>query len=206
MTAPHFQVDPAQLHAHAGSVSDAAAQLSAVAGGLPDGLATGALGTFVQFLTGGLGSDAQTTGWSGSAASGYRKTGSQLADGIAALGKATTTVSHATSGAGELVAHIRQIITDLITDATAKIIPILTQAVAAAPSTFGASIAAAIPQIVRIAVEHGQKIADQLRTLLSDAKNLLSLIQLTLQAVSTVTQVITQLTSHSTAKPTPVPS
>jgi hypothetical protein len=54
MTTTHFQVDPAQVRAHAGTVGDIAGGLSTVAGGLPCGLAEGVLGTFVQFLTAGL--------------------------------------------------------------------------------------------------------------------------------------------------------
>jgi uncharacterized protein YukE len=139
---------------------------------------------------------AQTSEWSGAAASGYRKSGAQLADGIEALSQASTTVSQATSGAGELVAHIRQIVTELITEAVATIIPILTQAVATASATFGASIAAAIPQVVQIAVDYGQRIAGKLRILLSDAQNLMQLVQAALQAVTAVTQVIKQLTKR----------
>jgi uncharacterized protein YukE len=50
----HFDVDPAQLHGHAGTVGDFADQLSAVGGRLPSGLADLALGPFTQFLTSGL--------------------------------------------------------------------------------------------------------------------------------------------------------
>jgi uncharacterized protein YukE len=49
-----FNVDPAQLHGHAGSVGDVADQLSAIGGQLPSGLADLALGPFTQFLTSGL--------------------------------------------------------------------------------------------------------------------------------------------------------
>ena len=49
-----FDVDPQQLHGHAGSVGDVANQLSAVGGRLPSGLADLALGPFAQFLASGL--------------------------------------------------------------------------------------------------------------------------------------------------------
>jgi uncharacterized protein YukE len=49
-----FDVDPQQLHGHAGSVGDVADQLSAVGGRLPSGLADLALGLFAQFLGSGL--------------------------------------------------------------------------------------------------------------------------------------------------------
>ncbi|HEX4702612.1 MAG TPA: type VII secretion target [Pseudonocardiaceae bacterium] len=49
-----FDVDPAQLHGHAGTVGDFADQLSGIGGRLPSGLADLALGPFTQFLTSGL--------------------------------------------------------------------------------------------------------------------------------------------------------
>jgi uncharacterized protein YukE len=49
-----FDVDPDQLHGHAGSVGDVADQLSAIGGRLPSGLADLALGVFAQFLASGL--------------------------------------------------------------------------------------------------------------------------------------------------------
>lgn len=50
----HFDVDPDQLHGHAGSVGEVADQLSAIGGRLPSGLADLALGMFAQFLATGL--------------------------------------------------------------------------------------------------------------------------------------------------------
>jgi len=49
-----FDVDPAQLYGHAGSVGDVADQLSAIGGRLPSGLTDLALGLFTQFLSTGL--------------------------------------------------------------------------------------------------------------------------------------------------------
>jgi excreted virulence factor EspC (type VII ESX diderm) len=54
-TPADFQVDPAQIRSHANTVGDIAGGLSSAAGGLPDGLSDNALGTFVQFVTAGLG-------------------------------------------------------------------------------------------------------------------------------------------------------
>ncbi|HEY4019249.1 MAG TPA: type VII secretion target [Pseudonocardiaceae bacterium] len=66
-----FGVDTDQLHTHAAAVGDLAGQLSSVVGGQPGGLSDNALGSFVQFLTGGL-QDAmnRTTQSIGAAASG----------------------------------------------------------------------------------------------------------------------------------------
>jgi uncharacterized protein YukE len=56
MTSPgtDFDVDPGQLHGHAGSIGEVADQLSAIGGRLPSGLADLALGLFAQFLASGL--------------------------------------------------------------------------------------------------------------------------------------------------------
>ncbi|MFD8495216.1 hypothetical protein [Amycolatopsis sp. NPDC059657] len=137
--------------------------------------------------------DQETTGWSGGAGANYRDTSKKHADGIKALGQASTAVSHALSGAGQVVARVTELVTGLITEAAGKIIPIMTQAVAAAPATFGASVAAAIPQIVQIAVEYGQKIAEKMGTLLASSDNLLRLLQAVLGTVEAVTTALTQL-------------
>ncbi|MGH3762268.1 hypothetical protein [Actinophytocola sp.] len=52
----------------------------------------------------------------------------------------------------------------------------MTEAVAAAPATFGQSIAAAIPQCVRIAVDYAGRIAGKLAALLSSGEKLIKLI------------------------------
>jgi uncharacterized protein YukE len=140
----------------------------------------------------------ETSDWSGSAASAYRNSGAQHADGIAALGQASTTVASAIAGAGEVVAQAIEIVTQLVTEAVAKIIPIMTQAVAAAPATFGQSIAAAIPQCVQIAVEYGQKILEKLAALLASGQNLLKLVQGAQAVVQTVKEVLTQISQQST--------
>ncbi|SDW40865.1 Excreted virulence factor EspC, type VII ESX diderm [Amycolatopsis xylanica] len=55
MSTPGFEVDAAQIRAHAANVGALADQLSAVSQGLPDRLGPQALGGFVQPLTAGLG-------------------------------------------------------------------------------------------------------------------------------------------------------
>jgi uncharacterized protein YukE len=138
-----------------------------------------------------------TTGWSGSAASAYRSNSAQQSQGIDALGKAGTAVAGAMSGAGEVVAQVTQAVTQLITEAAGKIITVLTQAFASAAATFGASVAAAIPQVVQIAADYGQRIAAKMATLLSSAQNLMTLITSVTQAVEAVTQVLMQLTANA---------
>lgn len=63
MTTPNgFRVEPAQIRGHAATVANLAGNLSSVADGLPGALAGGALGSFVQFLTAGLGGAMAKTG------------------------------------------------------------------------------------------------------------------------------------------------
>ncbi|ALG08636.1 WXG100 family type VII secretion target [Kibdelosporangium phytohabitans] len=139
----------------------------------------------------------QTGTWTGSSASAYRDAGSQHADGISALGQAGTTVAGAIAAAGEVVGQVIEVITQLATEAIGQIVPIMTQAVAAAPSTFGQSIVAAIPQCVQIAVDCGQKILGKLAALLASGQNLLKLVQGALAVVNVVKQVISQISQQS---------
>lgn len=63
MTAPHgFRVEPAQVRRHAATVAKLAAHLSSVAGALPASMAGNPLGSFVQFLSDGLGTAMAKTG------------------------------------------------------------------------------------------------------------------------------------------------
>jgi F0F1-type ATP synthase membrane subunit b/b' len=144
-------------------------------------------------------SQTETTGWTGAGASEYRNASSQLADGVAAVGQAGTATSTAVSGAGQVVAQARQIVTQLIGEAAAKINTILTQAFAAAQATGGLSIAAAIPQVVQTAVEYGQKIAQKMQTLLSSSQNLMALVQSALQTLGMVEKEITRLSGQGTS-------
>lgn len=140
----------------------------------------------------------ETSDWSGTSADDYRNAGSQHANGVSALGQASTTVASAIAGAGEVVGQAVGIITELVNEAVGKIVPIMTQAIAAAPATFGQSIAAAIPQCVQIAVEYGQKIAQKLGALLSSGQNLMKLVQGALAVVDTVKQVMSAISQQST--------
>lgn len=138
----------------------------------------------------------QTSSWSGTAADGYQSTSSQLSDGISAIGQASTAVSSATSGGAQAVAQTCQTVTGLINQAVGEIVPIATQAIAAAPATGGASIAAAIPQVIQIAVTYGQQISAELGKLLSNSQALMFLVQTALQTLSAVTKLLGEISSR----------
>ncbi|GAA4428940.1 WXG100 family type VII secretion target [Actinokineospora soli] len=142
--------------------------------------------------------ETDTDGWTGDAASGYRQSGSQYADGLSALGEGSSTVAGAISGAAEVVGQVVGIVTGLVAEAIGRIVPIMTQAVAAAPVTFGQSIAAAIPQCVQIAVDYGQRIAGQLAALLSSGENLLKLVEGALAVMDVAKQVLSAISSQGT--------
>ncbi|ONI75134.1 hypothetical protein ALI144C_41030 [Actinosynnema sp. ALI-1.44] len=175
-----------QLRGNPGSVSSGAQEFQDA------GQSVSSLASSYRDATG-----SQTGTWTGSAASSYRDTGSQAADGISALGEAGSTVAGAIAAAGEVVGQAVEAITALATEAIGKIVPIMTQAVAAAPSTFGQSIVAAIPQCVQIAVDCGQKILAKLAALLTSGQNLLKLVQGALAVVKVVKQVLSQIGSQS---------
>ena len=145
----------------------------------------------------------ETSGWSGQSATDYAKTGKELVDGVlsvaeTALGSATALIK-----AGQVVAQVVAEVTRLITEAIGKIVPIMTQAIAAAPATFGQSIAVAIPQCVQIAVECGAQIAAKLGELLASGENLIKLVegaQAVLKVVKQALSVIGEQAQGGSAK------
>ncbi|EIE98875.1 WXG100 family type VII secretion target [Saccharomonospora glauca] len=121
--------------------------------------------------------ESETSEWSGDAKTNYTQTAYQLVDGILSIAETAATNAKAMIAAGEVVAQVVDIVTRLITEAVGKIVPIMTEAIAAAPATFGASIAQAIPQCVAIAVDYGGRIAAKLGELLASGENLVKLIE-----------------------------
>ncbi|NKE59552.1 hypothetical protein FXN61_23180 [Lentzea sp. PSKA42] len=119
----------------------------------------------------------ETSGWSGQSATDYAKTGKELADGVLSVAETALTNATALIKAGEVVAQVVAEVTRLITEAIGKIVPIMTEAIAAAPATFGQSIAVAIPQCVQIAVDCGVQIAAKLAELLASGENLIKLVE-----------------------------
>jgi uncharacterized protein YukE len=149
---------------------------------------------------------AQTSGWHGTAASSYREAGAQHAGGIAGLGQASTTVSSAIIGAGQVVAQAIAEVTELIAEAVAQIVPIMTQAVARAPETFGQSVVEAIPPCVGIAVEYALRIAAKLAALVASGDNLLKLVQggmAIVDLIRTALSSISQQSIRADAEPQP---
>jgi uncharacterized protein YukE len=140
---------------------------------------------------------AQTSGWSGMAATEYRDAAEQHADGITGLGQASTTVSSAIIGAGQVVAQAIAEITELIAEAVAQIVPIMTQAVARAGETFGESVVEAIPPCVGIAVEYALRIAAKLAALVASGDNLLKLVQGGMAVVDLIRTALTSISQQS---------
>ncbi|MET8760121.1 hypothetical protein [Lentzea sp. NPDC004782] len=147
----------------------------------------------------------ETSGWSGQSATDYAKTGKQLADGVLSVAETALTSATALIKAGQVVAQVVAEVTRLITEAVGKIVPIMTEAVAAAPATFGQSIAVAIPQCVQIAVDCGAQIAAKLGELLASGENLIKLVegaQAVLKVVKQALSVIGEQARGSAKLPT----
>jgi hypothetical protein len=183
--------------------------LSQLQGGNAASVTSGSqdFGTGGQNLTDLAGSfgnsvNTQTSSWTGAAATDYRNTGAQAANGVAGLGAASTTTGSAIIGAGQVVAQAISDITELIGEAVAQIVPILTQAVARASQTFGESVVEAIPPCVGIAVEYALRIASKLAALLASGQNLLKLVQGALGVVDLIQQALSSISQQST-QPTP---
>jgi uncharacterized protein YukE len=145
----------------------------------------------------------ETSGWTGQGATDYAKTGKELVDGVLSVAETALTNATAMIKAGEVVAQVVAEVTRLITEAIGKIVPIMTEAIAAAPATFGQSIAVAIPQCVQIAVDCGVQIAAKLGELLASGENLIKLVegaQAVLKVVKQALSVIGEQAQGSSAQ------
>ncbi|MCT2587223.1 WXG100 family type VII secretion target [Actinophytocola gossypii] len=140
---------------------------------------------------------AQTSDWSGTAATEYRDSAARHADGVAGLGEASNTVGSAIIGAGQVVAQAIAEVTQLIAEAVSQIVPIMTQAVARAGETFGQSVVEAIPPCVGIAVSYALRIAGKLAALVASGQNLLKLVQGGLAVVDLIKQALTSISHQS---------
>ncbi|HEY4019250.1 MAG TPA: hypothetical protein VGM75_11220 [Pseudonocardiaceae bacterium] len=148
----------------------------------------------------------QTSGWSGTAASNYQTSASDLATELRAIAKSTTGISSAVTAAGKVVGSTQQQCGQLVSEAATKINAIMTPAMASAQATFGASIAAAIPQVVAVATDYGGQIATKMGALLSSAQNLAALVLVVVRCLEAANTALTETTgsgsSSSTSKST----
>lgn len=177
--------------------------LDQLQGGSPDSVSSGSqdfnnAGQNITGLAGSYGDsvNAQTTGWTGSAATDYRAAATQHATGVSGLGTASSTVGSSIIGAGQVVAEAIADIAALIGQAVSQIVPIMTTAVSQASQTEGASVAAAIPPCVGIAVSTAAQIASKLADLLSSGQNLLKLVQGALGVVDLIQQALSGISQQ----------
>ncbi|RSM55189.1 hypothetical protein DMH03_33990 [Amycolatopsis sp. WAC 01376] len=148
----------------------------------------------------------ETSEWSGDAEQDYTATATKLVDGMKAVAESAATNAKAIAAAGEVVAQVVDIVTRLITEAVGKIVPIMTRAIAAAPATFGASIAEAIPECVAIAVDHGGRIAAKLGELLASGENLVKLLEGVAGVLDVVEKGLDAIGESSGAEPSSKPA
>lgn len=143
----------------------------------------------------------ETTQWQGTAANGYRSTSANHADSLEAFAQASTGLSAAITGVGQLVAEVRKVVMDLISQAVQKIIMQIIQALAASWATFGASIAAAIVQTVQTAVSTAQKLLGKLMKLLQSMQKVFQLIVKVVQIIKSVKALVEQLAAQAKGTP-----
>ncbi|RKT52366.1 WXG100 family type VII secretion target [Saccharothrix australiensis] len=137
----------------------------------------------------------ETRGWRGRSADGYRAASQKHASGLETLAKAARGISGAAKGAGELVAQVRKTIMDLIGQAVSEMVMKIIQWLAASFLTFGAAIAAAISDIVQLAVNYAKKLADFLQKLGDSLKKLIDLIKSVQQIAATAKQILQAITA-----------
>lgn len=136
----------------------------------------------------------QTSGWSGTAASNYQTSASDLSSELRAIAKSTSGVSSAVTAAAKVVGSTQQQCGALVSDAATKINAIMTPAMASAQITGGASIAAAIPQVVAVATDCGGQIAQKMGALLGSAQNLAALVLVILRCLEAANTALSETT------------
>ncbi|NUT93704.1 MAG: WXG100 family type VII secretion target, partial [Saccharothrix sp.] len=137
----------------------------------------------------------ETRGWRGRSADGYREAAKKHASGLETLSKAAHGISNAAKGAGELVAQVRKTIMDLISKAVSDMVMKIIQWLSVSWLTFGASIAAAIADIIQMAVNYAKKLADFLQKLGNSLKKLIDLIKQVVQIINTAKQILQAITA-----------
>ncbi|GAA2680984.1 MULTISPECIES: WXG100 family type VII secretion target [Actinosynnema] len=137
----------------------------------------------------------ETKGWKGRSADGYRAAATKHSSGLETLAKAAKGISTAAKGAGELVGTVRKTIMDLIGKAVSEMVMKIIQWLSVSWLTFGASIAAAIGDIVRMACDYAKKFVDFLQKLATSLKKLIDLIKSVAQIAQTAKQVLQAITA-----------
>jgi hypothetical protein len=151
---------------------------------------------------------AETTGWSGTAASDYRATATQQAGGLSGLGQASTTTGSAIIGAGQVVAQAIAEVTEIISEAVGEIVPIMTQAMArqGPPPADPGAVAEAIPPCVGIAATAAAKCLAKLAALIASGDNLMKLVQGAMGIVDLIKSALSSISQQSVrrdAEPAP---
>ena len=139
----------------------------------------------------------ETQGWHGRTADSYRAASANHSTGLETLSKACAGVSSAVTGAGQLVAAVRKMIMDLISDAVAKMVMKIIQWLAASFCTFGAAIGAAIADIVTMACNYAKKLSDFLSKLASSLTKLMNLVKQVASIAQTAKQIVDAITAMS---------
>jgi hypothetical protein len=131
------------------------------------------------------------------AAATYRRD-DRFAAALTVLGASCGAIASALSGATEVVERAARVVAGIVADAITEIVPVMTEALARSPATFGTSVAVAIPRCVGIAAAAGERIAVTLAALLASGQDLLELVAGAVAVMRVVRQVLSSLSSNPT--------
>lgn len=132
----------------------------------------------------------QTRSWTGAAADGYRSASNNQADGLSALSEASRGLSSAMQQGGQLLAQVRKVVMDLISEAVQKIIQICIEALSKSWMSFGASIAQGIAQSVQKAVQTGQKLIQEIQKLVQGLQKIIQVVQQVMRVAQSVRELL----------------
>ena len=109
-----------------------------------------------------LGSD-----WQGAAADGYRQVAGRTSGQLASMGRVLEGAGSLTTSASGLVSGLRSMVIKVITEMVQNLMPGGVSALAAAPETFGASIAMFVAEALGVAAKVAAEIASKISSLKS---------------------------------------
>ncbi|OLF17765.1 M15 family metallopeptidase [Actinophytocola xanthii] len=144
----------------------------------------------------------QTRSWTGTAADGYRAASGNQANGLAALGEASRSISQAMQQGGQLLAAARKTVMDLISQAVQKIIQICIEALSKSWLSFGASIALGIAQSVQKAVQTGQKLVQEIQKLVQGLQKIMQVVQQVMKVAQTVKELLEMIGGKASGQQT----
>lgn len=171
--------DPDQIHAHAETWKNVAAELGEVGTDLTSMIA------------------ADTAAWTGKAADGYRSRGSDTANLITAAQNAASGVSNGVQMAGEVVTAVRNLVRDIIAELVGHLVSWALQVV----FTLGIGLAWVVPQVTAAVAKTANQIASICKKLVGALQKLSPLLKKLGTSFDDVMSALRKLKVHDTPAP-----